>query len=614
MSSKDDSFDNAMLLIGAFLAGLVLISLLPAVLFGFGVLLAARAGIQRRWLFAVNLFLFLIGYLMVLHYGGWQAFLHGYFENLKAGASAFFRSDWQRLWNDFSWWSFFSSILWAGPVFGCLALLLDLFRRGTKSGPRSGSSTRYKEKRRVGLLAKFAVQRLARRMHPPGAVLVGVECGLGRPAIVTYVELNHHLFIVGTSGAGKTVVLLNFAESGVQHGIPAIIVDGKGDIELINKVRRLCQKYGRKFYLFSINGHPDTCRWNPLAAGGPTELKDKLIGTTDWSEPHYKYEAERYLQALFRLLQVLGIKPDLPTIARLLDPDEAKRLVGQISDPDLRAELLRELKAGKTIAGLANRIAVLASSEIGHLFRDPKSQMVAEARVSPAANVSNLIGLAENQPGIPPLNQGFESGGVEAPEVLDLNKAIAEGAAVLFSLNSLRFKEFSQIIGRLIVNDLRTVISRRYDQHNREPVLAIFDEFHVFASLQVVDILNQSRGAGFCTVIATQSLSDLDIVDPNVTARIVENCNTFLIMRQNDPRNAERLASVIGCLDNMARTVQVQETPLIDLPTGLGSLRETKEFIFHPDEVKRLQIGEAILLRKVSGFEVQHILVRKPEI
>lgn len=612
MSKEGDPLD-LLLIIGALIAGLFLLSLLPAVLFGFAVLVAARAGIQRRWLFAVNLFLFLIGYLMVLHYGGWQIFFHGYFENLKAGASAFFRSDWQRLWSDFSFWNFLSSILWAGPVFGCLALLLDLFRRRTKSGPRSGSSTRYEEKKRVGLMAKLAVRRLARRMHPPGATLVGVEWSLGRAVIVTYMELNHHLFIVGTSGAGKTVVLLNFAESGIQHGIPAIIVDGKGDIELINKVRRLCQKYGRKFYLFSINGHPDTCRWNPLAAGGPTELKDKLIGTTDWSEPHYKYEAERYLQALFRLLQVLGIKPDLPTIARLLDPDEAKRLAGQISDPELRAELLRELKAGKTIAGLANRIAVLANSEIGHLFRDSKSQMVAEARVSPGV-VSDLLNLVENQPGIPPLNRVFEPGRGEAPEVLDLNKAIAEGAVVLFSLNSLRFKEFSQIIGRLIVNDLRTVISRRYDRQSREPVLAIFDEFHVFASLQVVDILNQSRGAGFCTVIATQSLSDLDIVDPNVTGRVVENCNTFVIMRQNDPKNAERLAQVIGCLDNMARTVQVQETPFIDFPTGLGSLRETKEFIFHPDEVKRLQIGEAILLRKVVGFEVQHILVRKPEI
>lgn len=182
---------------------------------------------------------------------------------------------------------------------------------------------------------------------------------------------------------------------------------------------------------------------------------------------------------------------------------------------------------------------------------------------------------------------------------------------MLFSLNSLRFKEFSQLIGRLVVNDLRTTIARRYDFPERDYIFGIFDEFHVFASLQVVDILAQARGAGFCTIIATQSLSDLDLVDRDLTGRIIENCNTFIIQAQNYPENAERLAAVIGTKDTIARSFQV-EGYVLQTGTGLGSWKEAKEFIIHPDEIKKLSTGEAILLQKASGFKVNRIWVRKP--
>ena len=51
--------------------------------------------------------------------------------------------------------------------------------------------------------------------------------------------------------------------------------------------------------------------WNPLASGGPSELKDKLIGLEQWTEPHYKRAAERYLQAVFRVLDANGTSATL---------------------------------------------------------------------------------------------------------------------------------------------------------------------------------------------------------------------------------------------------------------------------------------------------------------
>ena len=42
--------------------------------------------------------------------------------------------------------------------------------------------------------------------------------------------------------------------------------------------------------------------WNPLAHGNATELKDKLIATERFTEPHYQRAAERYLQTAIQVL------------------------------------------------------------------------------------------------------------------------------------------------------------------------------------------------------------------------------------------------------------------------------------------------------------------------
>ena len=51
-------------------------------------------------------------------------------------------------------------------------------------------------------------------------------------------------------------------------------------------------------------------RMPPLAHGNATELKDKLMSTERFTEPHYMRAAERYVQTV---LQVLGrARPDQP--------------------------------------------------------------------------------------------------------------------------------------------------------------------------------------------------------------------------------------------------------------------------------------------------------------
>ncbi len=56
---------------------------------------------------------------------------------------------------------------------------------------------------------------------------------------------------------------------------------------------------GRPIKVWTLDGG---AHWNPLAHGNATELKDKLIGTERFTEPHYQRAAERYVQTVLQVL------------------------------------------------------------------------------------------------------------------------------------------------------------------------------------------------------------------------------------------------------------------------------------------------------------------------
>jgi hypothetical protein len=423
----------------------------------------------------------------------------------------------------------------------------------------------------AGLMARWAegrsLARIARQVHPPYGVLLGVEQGTGRPVIITDREANQHLLGVGTTGTGKTTMELNFAESAIQRGLSLVVVDGKGDPDFAERIRTVAEKHGRTFRLFAMHG--PSCHYDPLARGGITERKEKLLYLTEWSEPHYEALAGRYLQLVFRVFEKTGLRPDLMEVAEHLDPDRLALIVRKIPERTEQAGLFEVLDTFKTgeIRGLAARLAALTESEIGHLFR----------------------------------RQGV---------VIDLMEAIGKGQVVMFSLDSLAFPEYARLLGRLVVADLKCAAARAY-RECRRPVYCIFDEFNVFASRTVVDLIGKARGAGFCALIATQGLSDIEAAaGAPVVEQIIGNCNTFIIQRQNSPAAAEKLAGLIGTRRSVEVTRQVEDTILGRRRTGLGTVREVREYVVHPDEIKTLRTGEAIVVRKSVG-SVQRVWIRK---
>ena len=380
-------------------------------------------------------------------------------------------------------------------------------------------------------------------------------------------------FICGTTGSGKTVVLSNYIKSAIEKDYPLLIVDGKGDIgkdSLLDIVSQLNEK--KKVYVFNLSDPRSSDGCNPFRNANPTMVKDMLINMTDWSEEHYKVNTERYLQRLISLLALTEVPLSFSMILTYLPAE---------SFLALSAKLLKANKITKA-EHMSNAELVTASGKIAE---------------NAAARFSNLY---ESE-----LGQIFSDNGI------NIYTALQEKAIILFILNPLLYPELSPLMGRLILIDCKQAVSKLFTT-NTFRTFFIFDEINVYACYNFLDLINKCRSANITCILATQSLSDLDTaVDESFKEQIIENCNNYIVMRQNSAKNAENWSNVLGTKETMQVTYQLQQSGYDTSTTGFGSAKRVREFFYHPDDIKVLKTGNAIYMSKDTNFHCK-VKINKP--
>lgn len=411
--------------------------------------------------------------------------------------------------------------------------------------------------------------------HPQDGTLIAVD------EIITDREANAHLLIAGATGSGKTTTIANFIERCCQLHITCCVVDGKGDAGLLNLCRDLTKKYERPLYMFSLTYPEDSCHYNPLRHGGATELKDKIIGTSDWTEPHYKLSAERYLQNAFHILLNTGSNVDLINASQNLREDNLLSLARGGNEEAIRAALAIQNLTKKEIEGyqgMFSRLMVFTEADL---------------------ELRNLLTDTND------------------PRTLDIRDAMDEGALILFSLSSSKYSQYAPMIARLVIMDIKTVVAERErrrlgEEANAGRVYAIFDEFSDYANPEFYNILRQARSASFHVILALQEIATLPEQDAK---QVLANTNTKIIHAQRNPDSAELFATTIGTKMTAVWTEQVNadmETGKREL-TGGGTVKKDRSFIVHPDKIKQLDTGQAYLLRS-NPHRVSKIEVRKVKI
>jgi hypothetical protein len=189
-------------------------------------------------------------------------------------------------------------------------------------------------------------------------------------------------------------------------------------------------------------------------------------------------------------------------------------------------------------------------------------------------------------------------------DTFTLLDVIQQNAVVYFALPALRFPSFSKVLGKLVINDLKAVIDKDHDKR----IFTVFDEFSVFAGEQVLNLVNMGRGKGVHAIFGTQGLADLDRVDGVFKNQILNCVNTLICHRLNDQESAETVAGWVGTTERFTLTAQLNPR---QLETNMGSIRINKEFIIHPDEIKKnLRVGESFYINKIKNFIFDKIVTK----
>lgn len=348
------------------------------------------------------------------------------------------------------------------------------------------------------------------------------------------------------------------------------MVDLKADISVREDFKNLAALTGREEDLMTIDlSHPESSYgYNPLQFGNATELKDKLIGSIEWREPHDKRASEQALLIILKGLVWLrdqkGMMPNLDDVVTALSSVQGLTVLTEMVESHEVKQgiysLITDKELFKNTSGLKAELSLLTLSEFGSIFKKMPS--------------------------------------------LNVLEAVQNRKIVLVNLDGQTFSESAKKFGRMLLGDLRSAsgaIVTNTAKESRPQFTVIVDEFSDIMSTDemartFVGFLNRCRGSGIGVVIAHQSLGDFK--DETVKSQILDSTETLFSFVTKDPETADTRAAIAGTELQMKVTEQIAESILFKSKTGMGTQRGVHEYLVHPNEFKMLNTGETIYIAK----------------
>lgn len=375
-----------------------------------------------------------------------------------------------------------------------------------------------------------------------------------------------HTQVIGTTNAGKTEsVILPWAIQDIHSGKGLLLIDGKADNSLIDKLWAYTKQAGREndFKLFSLSRREQSLQFNPLLGGTAEEITERVFNAFEFENPYYRslqYEVMNQVMRVFETTQTV------PTFQRLHQA---------ISTPSLLEDMLPKIKDDNLKHWVMN-FAKMA----------PKDR---EERTSGLLSAIGHFAFGENARLFNP-----EAGAITIDDALKNNQI------VYFQLPVLLSPFLGKATGKLVLQSLQAAVANRHRLAGKEEkrFFSVFlDDFSEYLYEGFISILNKSRSANVGIVFAHQALGDITVLGDPVANSILTNANLKIFMRGNDPDSAEYFSKVIGTLTS-TKTTERQTKSLFGVnKSGEMSARDVEEFAIHPNIFKRdLGVGEAIMI------------------
>lgn len=387
----------------------------------------------------------------------------------------------------------------------------------------------------------------------------------GKPIYLPESARIRHTQVVGTTSAGKTEsVIVPWAVRDIEQGRGFIIIDGKSDRSLLDKLYAYCalHKRTKDFRLFSLVNINESHTYNPLTDGEPEEVAERVFASFTIENEYYRsVQFEIFKQALM----IFHMVQEIPTFIKLSQA---------ISSPEI---LLTLAEKGK------NQLLINWALRFKGLAKDTLDE-----------RTSGLL----NQLGFFTSGKTAKLFNTEYPSI-NIEKAMEEDLIIYFQLPAMKTPTLGKATGKMLLQNIQSAVSSRHNSRNKDfPLFSIFlDDFTEYLTPSFVTLLNKSRSANIGVVFAHQALGDLAALGDAIKNTIITNANLKIFMRSNENESSEYYAKSYGTRAGIKVTERQTKSNFGTEKTGEGSVRDVEEFIFHPNIFKReLSIGEAVMI------------------
>lgn len=431
--------------------------------------------------------------------------------------------------------------------------------------------------------------------------LLGYSTDTGEPVILGTEERMRHLFIIGQSGVGKTVAASLLMQQQIQSGGGLLFIDGKIDQSNIDQIYHYACHAGRSHDLLVIN--PDDPQqsntYNPVLYGDADEKADgilQLIPSTESNAgaDYFKQEAKQALTTLIRALQTARKAYNMIDLTVLLMNSNAL------------LELERDLKNKEPNSPANSEFKLFLDK-----FRVPPNPQMPKGGI-------DMKKMKEVFGGIGGRLYSFGTGkfgeimNTYDPDV-NLYEAIRNNKIIYVALPTMGKDTTARNFGRLVIADLRTAISwlQKLPKPERPdpPFMAFCDEAGSYVNDSWSRIPEQARSAHVFFIPAAQTAANFKAISPELHEMIIGNAWTKMFFKIGTQETALEAAELIGkriAITKSLADVETQSssssflrsTPESNVGAGrslnIGE-REQEAYIVSPDDLKKLDKGEAVI-------------------
>ncbi len=399
-------------------------------------------------------------------------------------------------------------------------------------------------------------------------------------------ELNGHTCIVGTTRVGKTRALELLVTQAIRRGEPVVVVDPKGDNDLVNRVYDECHRAGRErdFKFFSL-AHPDlSVPYNPLSnMVNPTDVATRIaltLPSTGDSKPFTDF-SWLVLTHVVGAITYLGLPLNLHEINRF------------------------------TSAGmeeLSSRLSLMVQTGIAHLPRWEQEQL--RATSEQLNHLANHPGdhFRKMTAGLSPVLTSLTTGAVRQllcpdnrPDQITWGTVSQANQVCYMYLGAMIDRQIATNVAKMAIQDLLFYVGLHYADQRQPKAFSVFiDEFYNVVFDGIVDLLNKAGGAGTRVTFALQTLSDIESVTDRAKAlQILGNTNTKIFMRTTEYVIAEQFSNLFGTVNRkviMHTKGSSPKTDAIPFSTNRGErLMDESTPLIRPDWIMSLPKGHAFL-------------------